>query len=198
MLPWRGQACSGRLLPFEPKVAGFDLDVGEMDFREPGDVRHGDVDVVRILGLAGFTRGRVGSGEAAERHASRRLAHCFSAKDFYALSKTFESLVVREQIEDQDLRLAVLAELAFRRDGETDAGPGRARVAEALSSLLTPDRAATLAALGSAVEPRVRRTNYVASATVRRRVAVEGGDRSNPRRGRGGDHRRRWASARCG
>ena len=160
---WR-EACSGVLLPFEPKVAGFDLDVGEMDFREPGDVRHGDVDVV---GFWDWLVSPVGALALArlQNGMHRDASQCFSAKDFYALSKTFESLVVREQIEDQDLRLAMLAELAFRRDGETDAGPGRARVAEALSSLLTPDRVATLA-VGSAVEYGSGEPTTWASATV--------------------------------
>jgi len=45
----------------------------------------------------------------------------------------------------------VLNALAFRRDGEEDNEPGRARVAEAIASLLTPDRVATIA-VGSTVE----------------------------------------------
>ena len=71
------------------------------------------------------------------------------------MAKTFETLVVRlhiaDQAGDQILRLGVLDALAFRRDGEDDDKPGRARVAEAIASLLTPDRVATIA-VGSTVE----------------------------------------------
>ena len=58
---------------------------------------------------------------------------------------------ITDQAGDQVLRLGVLDELAFRRDGEADDEPGRARVAEAIASLLTPDRVATID-VGSAVE----------------------------------------------
>ena len=85
----------------------------------------------------------------------RDPASVFSAKDCYHLAKTFETLVVRlhiaDQAGDQILRLGVLDALAFRRDGEDDDKPGRARVAEAIASLLAPDRVATVA-VGSAVE----------------------------------------------
>ena len=47
--------------------------------------------------------------------------------------------------------LKVLDDLAFRRDGETDDAPGRARVATAVASLLTPERITTITA-GSVVE----------------------------------------------
>ena len=63
----------------------------------------------------------------------RDPASVFSAKDCYHLAKTFETLVVRlhiaDQAGDQILRLGVLDALAFRRDGEDDDEPGRARVA---------------------------------------------------------------------
>ena len=146
---WR-EACSGVLLPFEPAVR----EAGTRRRCEPGNVQQGDVAFVQIsdwlispvsaLALTMITNG-----------VYRDPASVFSAKDCYYLTTTFETVVVRlrvvDQAGDQILRLGVLDALAFRRDGEDDDEPGRARVAEAIASLLTPDRVATIAA-GSAVE----------------------------------------------
>jgi hypothetical protein len=146
---WR-EACSGVLLPFEPAVRQADTKY----LCEPGNVQQGDVAIVGIsdwlfspvsaLALTMITNG-----------VYRDPASVFSAKDCYHLAKTFETLVVRlhiaDQAGDQVLRLGVLDALAFRRDGEEDDEPGRARVAEAIASLLAPDRVATIA-VGSAVE----------------------------------------------
>ena len=145
---WR-EACSGVLLPFEPKVKGFDLDAGATDYREPGDVLPGDVNIVDFaswlvpavisVSLTLITNG-----------VYRDPAQLFSARDCYVLDLTFEHLVLRMQ-EGECWALCILNELAFQRDGEENDEPGRARVAEAIASLLTPDRVATLA-VGSAVE----------------------------------------------
>ena len=146
---WR-EACSGVLLPFEPAVR----EAGTRRRCEPGNVQQGDVAFVQIsdwlispvsaLALTMITNG-----------VYRDPASVFSAKDCYYLANKLETLVVRlhiaDQAGDQILRLGVLDALAFRRDGEDDDEPGRARVAEAIASLLTPDRVATIAA-GSAVE----------------------------------------------
>ena len=146
---WR-EACSGVLLPFEPAVR----EAGTRRRCEPGNVQQGDMAFVQIsdwlispvsaLALTMITNG-----------VYRDPASVFSAKDCYYLTTTFETVVVRlrvvDQAGDQILRLGVLDALAFRRDGEDDDEPGRARVAEAIASLLTPDRVATIAA-GSAVE----------------------------------------------
>jgi len=146
---WR-EACSGVLLPFVPAVR----EAGTRRMCEPGNVQQGDVAFVQIsdwlispvsaLALTMITNG-----------VYRDPTSVFSAKDCYYRTNTFETLVIRLRITDQDgdqiLRLGVLDELAFRRDGEADDEPGRARVAEAIASLLTPDRVATIA-VGSAVE----------------------------------------------
>ena len=146
---WR-EACSGVLLPFEPAVR----EAGTRRMCEPGNVQQGDVAIVGIsdwlfspvsaLALTMITNG-----------VYRDPASVFSAKDCYYLANKLETLVVRlhiaDQAGDQILRLGVLDALAFRRDGEDDDEPGRARVAEAIASLLTPDRVATIA-VGSTVE----------------------------------------------
>ena len=124
---WR-EACSGVLLPFEPAVR----EAGTRRMCEPGNVQQGDVAIVQIsdwlispvsaLALTMITNG-----------VYRDPASVFSAKDCYYLSTTFETLVIRTRIVDQAgdpiLRLGVLDALAFRRDGEEDDEPGRARVA---------------------------------------------------------------------
>ena len=125
---WR-EACSGILLPFEPAIR----EAGTRRMCEPGNVQQGDVAIVQIsdwlfspvsaLAMTMITNG-----------VYRDPASVFSAKDCYYLNNTFETLVVRlnvaDQAGDQILRLGVLDALAFRRDGEDDDEPGRARVAE--------------------------------------------------------------------
>ena len=146
---WR-EACSGVLLPFVPSVTGWDLDRGATDVREPGDVRPGDVAIVDfsswlLPAVTGVALTMIRNG------VYRDPAQVFSARDCYVFDLTFERVVLRMFDSERSDALCILNELAFRRDGEDDDEPGRARVAEAIASLLTPDRVATLA-VGSAVE----------------------------------------------
>ena len=146
---WR-EACSGVLLPFEPAIR----EAGTRRMCEPGNVQQGDVAIVQISDWL-FSPVSALALTMIRNGVYRDPASVFSAKDCYYLANTFETLVVRlhiaDQAGDQILRLGVLDALAFRRDGEDDDEPGRARVAEAIASLLTPDRVATIA-VGSAVE----------------------------------------------
>ena len=140
---WR-EACSGILLPFCPSVRG-----AARRKREPGDVRPGDVEFIDfsswlLPAVTGLALTTITNG------VYRDPAQVFSARDCYVLDLTFERLVFRLR-EHRINAIMVLNALAFRRDGEDDDEPGRARVAEAVASLLTPDRIATLA-VGSAVE----------------------------------------------
>ena len=146
---WR-EACSGVLLPFEPAIR----EAGTRRMCEPGNVQQGDVAIVQISDWL-FSPVSALALTMIRNGVYRDPASVFSAKDCYYLANTFETLVVRlhiaDQAGDQILRLGVLDALAFRRDGEDDDEPGRARVAEAIASLLAPDRVATIA-VGSAVE----------------------------------------------
>ena len=140
---WR-EACSGILLPFCPSVRG-----AARRKREPGDVRPGDVEFIDfsswlLPAVTGLALTTITNG------VYRDPAQVFSARDCYVLDLTFERLVLRLR-EDRIDALMVLNALACRRAGEDDDEPGSARVAEAVASLLTPDRIATLA-VGSAVE----------------------------------------------
>ena len=146
---WR-EACSGVLLPFEPAVRQADTKY----LCEPGNVQQGDVAIVGISDWL-FSPVSALALTMIRNGVYRDPASVFSDKDCYYLANKFETLVVRlhiaDQAGDQILRLGVLDALAFRRDGEEDDEPGRARVAEAIASLLAPDRVATIA-VGSAVE----------------------------------------------
>ena len=146
---WR-EACSGVLLPFEPAIR----EAGTRRMCEPGNVQQGDVAIVQISDWL-FSPVSALALTMIRNGVYRDPASVFSAKDCYYLANKFETLVVRlhiaDQAGDQILRLGVLDALAFRRDGEDDDEPGRARVAEAIASLLTPDRVATIA-VGSTVE----------------------------------------------
>jgi hypothetical protein len=140
---WR-EACSGILLPFCPSVRG-----AARRKREPGDVRPGDVEFIDfsswlLPAVTGLALTTITNG------VYRDPAQVFSARDCYVLDLTFERLVLRLR-EHRINAIMVLNALAFRRDGEEDDEPGRARVAEAIASLLTPDRIATIA-VGSTVE----------------------------------------------
>lgn len=141
---WR-EACSGVLLPFTPAVRGLQIN----PLREPGDVQPGDEAIVDfsswlLPAVTGVALTMITNG------VYRDPASCLSAKDCYVYALTFESLVLRMETERCDA-ICIFNELAFRRNGEDDDEPGRARVAEAVASLLTPDRVATIA-VGSAVE----------------------------------------------
>ena len=146
---WR-EACSGVLLPFEPAIR----EAGTRRMCEPGNVQQGDVAIVQISDWL-FSPVSALALTMIRNGVYRDPASVFSDKDCYYLANKSETLVVRlhiaDQAGDQILRLGVLDALAFRRDGEDDDEPGRARVAEAIASLLTPDRVATIA-VGSTVE----------------------------------------------
>lgn len=143
---WR-EACSGVLLPFTPAVIGESSKY--VYVREVGDVRPGDVAIVDfsswlLPAVIGVALTMITNG------VYRDPAQCLSAKDCYVHDLNFEFLVLRIE-GDGSRALRILDELAFRRDGEEDDEPGRARVVEAVASLLTPDRVATIV-VGSAVE----------------------------------------------
>ena len=75
-----------------------------------------------------------------------------------------EIIGCKENGSEWSMPLAVLDDLAFRRDGEED-DAGRARVAAAVASLLTPERVTTITA-GSVVEYGSGEPITWASATV--------------------------------
>ena len=147
---WR-EAMGGSVPPFTPSYVD---PLTPHERREVGDVRPGDVAVLEVIGwlwpaLAAFALAASAQGDPAK---------CFAADEPCIVAvKTFEDIVIRQEIigceengSEWSMPLAVLDDLAYRRDGEDDA-PGRARVAAAVASLLTPERVPTLA-VGHRVE----------------------------------------------
>ena len=161
------EACSGILVPiilvhFPPG--------GEV--REVGDVREGDVE--GLNGIDWFWPAQ--TALAIVTAAGGDPAKCFSQEPLYTevtVEHTFEAFAIRQKNAVfkatigglWSVPLKVLDDLAFQRDGETDSAPGRARVAAAIASLLTPERVTTIAA-GSAVEYGSGEPITWASATV--------------------------------
>ena len=147
---WR-EAIGGSVPPFTPSYVD---PLTPHERREVGDVRPGDVAVLEVIGwlwpaLAAFALAASAQGDPVK---------CFAADEHVVAVKTFEDIVIRQQVigckengSEWSMPLAILDDLAFRRDGEEDDAPGRARVAAAVASLLTPERVATLA-VGAQVE----------------------------------------------
>ena len=147
---WR-EAMGGAVPPFTPSY----VDPLTHERREVGDVRPGDVAVLEVIGwlwpaLAAFALAASAQGDPAK---------CFTAYEPCVVAvKTFEDIVIRQEIigckengSEWSLPLAVLDDLAYRRDGEEDDAPGQARVAVAVASLLAPERVPTFA-VGAQVE----------------------------------------------
>ena len=146
---WR-EAMGGAVPPFMPSY----VDPTTHERREVGDVRPGDAAVLEVIGwlwpaLAAFALAASAQGDPVK---------CFTADEHVVAVKTFEDIVIRQQVigckengSEWSMPLAVLDDLAFRRDGEEDDAPGQARVAAAVASLLTPERVETLA-VGAQVE----------------------------------------------
>ena len=148
------EACSGILVPIS--LAHFPPG-GEA--REVGDVREGDVE--GLNGIDWFWPAL--TALAVVLAAGGDPSKCFSPEEHLyteiTVKQTFEAFAIRQlNLEFKatigglwSVPLAVLDALAYRRDDEEDDGPGRARVAAAVASLLTPERVTTIAA-GSVVE----------------------------------------------
>ena len=162
------EACSGILVPIS--LAHFPPG-GEA--REVGDVREGDVE--GLNGIDWFWPAL--TALAVVLAAGGDPSKCFSPEEHLyteiTVKQTFEAFAIRQlNLEFKatigglwSVPLAVLDALAYRRDDEEDDGPGRARVAAAVASLLTPERVTTIAA-GSVVEYGSGEPITWASATV--------------------------------
>ena len=147
---WR-EAMGGSVPPFTPSY----VDPVRQESREVGDVRPGDAAVLEVIGwlwpaLAAFALAASAQGDPAK---------CFTAYEPCVVAvKTFEDIVIRQEVigckengSEWSMPLAVLDDLAYRRDGEEDDAPGQARVAVAVASLLSPERVPTFA-VGAQVE----------------------------------------------
>mmetsp|Transcript_20650 Transcript_20650/g.61751 ORF Transcript_20650/g.61751 Transcript_20650/m.61751 type:complete len:760 (+) Transcript_20650:13-2292(+) len=161
------EAVNGLLVPLVPLYfpAGSKPPLGTSDetiSREPGDVRAGD-----ILAITGHDYFWPACTALAITSLARDPSTCFSTTAHLSFG-TFEKFVVRQSLSDQgsaavsfisggtrwSVALAVLDDLEARREGEADAEPGKARVREAIASLLVATRVRPLQA-GATVEHAV-------------------------------------------
>mmetsp|Transcript_21849 Transcript_21849/g.67265 ORF Transcript_21849/g.67265 Transcript_21849/m.67265 type:complete len:765 (-) Transcript_21849:1154-3448(-) len=163
------EAINGLLVPLLPLYfpAGSKPPLGttenpDGDARASGDIRCGDV--VALQAHEYFCPAIFG---LAVTSLARDPSTCFSTTAHLSFG-TFEKFVVRQSLSDQgsaavsfisggtrwSVALAVLDDLEARREGEADAEPGKARVREAIASLLVATRVRPLQA-GATVEHAV-------------------------------------------
>ena len=163
------EAINGLLVPLLPLYfpAGSKPPLGttenpDGDARASGDIRCGDV--VALQAHEYFCPAIFG---LAVTSLARDPSTCFSTTAHLSFG-TFEKFVVRQSLSDQgsaavsfisggtrwSVALAVLDDLEARREGEADAEPGKARVREAIASLLVATRVRPLQA-GTTVEHAV-------------------------------------------
>ena len=151
------EAVNGLLVPLVPLYfpAGSKPPLGTSDetiSREPGDVRAGD-----ILAITGHDYFWPACTALAITSLARDPSTCFSSTAYLSFC-SFEQFVVRQngyvfagESVVWSAAIAVLDDLGTRRDGEANAEPGKARVREAVASLLIPSRIRPLVA-GATVE----------------------------------------------
>lgn len=167
------EALGGELPPFLPLYFG-DVAVNGT-IRDVGDVRPGDVatlDIIQWLwpAFTAFAVTSLAEGDPAKVFSSENCAS----------DLTFEAIIMQQTHLGYMINgvawsapLAVLDDLAFRREGETDDTPGQGRVAAAIASLVSPERVPTFAVgteveygEGSSTTPRENPTTWATASVV--------------------------------